>query len=709
MPVLISVLLCAASSVSLFVPFFGSALAACVCSGDKTLVEKQQVLLELVQHPYQRDAQPRLLAIANIWQIETKLDQYTNIAAVKEFLQYHKHGLIGHDEQFTIYNPVHRDQVIALFNLLYYAKNWESLCKSLIWARFNVNAGQFIYALMTVLAHRNDLKGLILPPIYEIDPHFFFPSEVIQYAKLLKESGFHQEEMVDDAHHIVIQSNYTGDKTHLNVEQLMSYFTEDIELNAYYYNFHIAYPFWFGGRKENLRKIHRGEVFLFSHQQLLARYNLERSSNNLAHIEEFSWRGSISTGYYSYLSTRQGYAFAPRDNHHFIYQPNNYFDIDRIITYESRLLDAIDSGYALLTNGTYYNIKTLEGIDAVGNLIHGNPDSFNQRYYRYMDTVYRVLGRSVGSDHQLRETIHPNILEHPETQLRDPAYWQWMNRLNLMWWNFKDNLVPYGSSEISFAPVRILTVQVDELSTYFCPFEADVTNVVDVAPSINGVGRIAQHEGRNFVIKARQWRLHHRPFKISVCVSSLLDVPAVVRIFLGPKFDNEGRAISINENRRNFVLLDASKHELKKGSNIILRSSRDLSFGKAQEQTSFFEMFKGVNLKADTAEAQSGFPNRLLLPKGTECGQIYQLFVHVAPFQPSTIKCSCRLAENRIDSMAHGYPLDRPINERIWHTANMRYHDVTIFHKNYSGSNATTVFTDVLLVDDNVPNALQFD
>lgn len=710
MSVFISVLLCAASSVSLFIPFFGTTLAACICTGDKTLVEKQQLLLELVQHPYQRDVQPRLLAIAATWQIETKLDQYTDITAVTEFLQYHKHGLIGHDEQFSIYNSVHRDQVIALFHLLYCAINWESLCKSLVWARFNVNAGQFIYALMTVLAHRKDLEGLILPPIYEIDPHLFFPSEVIQYAKLLKESGFHNEEMVDDAHHIVIQSNYTGDKTHLNVEQLMSYFTEDIELNAYYHNLHIASPFWFGGRKENLRKIHRGEVFLFKHQQLVARYNLERSSNNLGQIEEFSWRGSITTGYYSYLTTRQGYAFAARDNHHFIYQPNNYFDIDRIITYESRLLDAIDSGYALLPNGTYYNIKTREGIDALGNLIHGNPDSFNQRYYRYMDTVYRVLGRSTGSDHLMRETIQPNILEHPETQLRDPAYWQWMNRLNLMWWNFKENLVPYGTTEISFAPIRILTIEVDALSTYFCPFEADITNAVDVAPLVTGVGRIAQHEGRSFVIKARQWRLHHTPFKINVCVSSLQDMPAVVRIFLGPKFDNEGRTISINENRRNFVLLDVSKQDLKKGSNIILRSSREFSFGKARDRPSFFEMFKGVNLKADTDDAPSGFPNRLLLPKGTECGQIYQLFVHVAPFKPSLNKCSCRLAEHRIDSMAHGYPLDRPINERIWHTANMRYHDVTIFHKNYNEINVTTVVADVLVFDDNnVPNALQFD
>lgn len=703
MKVLISVVLCALISVSLF----DCALAVCACTGNETLLQKQRALLELVQHPHQRDAQPQLLAMATSWIIETKLDHYTNIVAVKEFLQYHKRGLIGANELFTVYNSEHQDQMIALYHLFYYAKDWESLCKTLVWARFNVNSGQFVYALATVLAHRSDLKGLVLPAIYEIDPHLFFPNEVIQVARSVKEDGFGDGKIVDNAFHVVIQSNYSGDKIHVNEEQLMSYFTEDIGLNAYYYEFHIQCPFWLGGRKDHLRKCHRGEVYLFEHQQLLARYNLERSSNNLGHIEEFSWRGSIPTGYYSYLATRCGYPFAPRDNHHVLYQPNNYFDIDRIATYESRLWNTIDSGYALLPNNTFYCIKSFDGVDVLGNLIHGNPDSYHIRYYRYMETVHRVLGRSIGSDHSMRETIYPNIMEHPETQLRDPAYWQWMKRLNLMWWNFKDNLVPYGFAEISFPPVRIMDITVDELNTYFAPFEADITNAVDVAPSVNPFGRISQHAGRDFVIKARQWRLQHKPFKISVFVSSLQDAPSVVRIFLGPKFDNEGRSISLDENRRNFVLLDTFKHELKKGSNIVERNSRELSFGRAQDRIPFFEMFTSEECGC---KVKPGFPNRLLLPKGTECGQTYQLFVHVAPWFPTSNRhCRFGAAASRVDSMSLGFPLDREIDESIWHTPNMRYHDVTIFHKNYYEANATSIASNALVVDKAVPNVLQFD
>lgn len=709
MKVLKSVLLCTVSCVSLLLPCIGSASAVITCKGNGTLVEKQQAILDLLQHPYQRNIQPQLLAMAASWQFELKLDQYTSITALNEFLMHHKHGLIGPDEVFTIYNPVHRDQTIALFQLLYSAKNWESLCNSLVWARFNVNAGQFIYTLSALVAHDQDLKGVVLPAIYEIDPHFFFPAEVINCAAMLMGKGLQNEQIVDGAYTVVIQSNATSDRVHLNQEQLMAYFTEDVGLSAYHYNLHIDWPFWFGGRKERLRSLRRGEVFLFEHQQLVARYNLERISNNLGRIAEFSWRAPIQTGYFSYMRTRQGQAFARRDNHHLMYQPNNYFDVDRLNTYESRLLDAIDSGYLLSTNGSHNTIKMHDGIDKLGNIIHGNPDSYNSRYYRYLETVYRVLGRSIGSDRLMRETIYPNILEHPETQLRDPAYWQWMNRMNSMYWNYKDNMVPYGMSEIIFPPVRILSVGVDELTTYLEPYEADITNAVDIKRPGNLGGRIAQFNGKDFVIKAHQWRLNYTPFKINLRVSSLSDAPSVVRIFLGPKFDSKDRPISFNENRRNFFLLDAFAYELKKGNNVILRNSGEFSYGRTQDRKSFFEMLK-MGMEYDPSKigtGTNGFPNRLLLPKGTEFGQVYQLFVHVAPFHPTTqTHGEYGASGSRIDSMALGYPLDRPINERIWNTPNMRYHDVTIFHRNYNDS---TIIKNVLVhVNSIVPNVLDF-
>lgn len=125
-----------------------------------------------------------------------------------------------------------------------YAKDWDTFCKTITWARFHVNEGMFIYALHAATLHRNDMVGVILPAIYEIYPHYFFTSDVIQKAQNIKMQGLSGTKRVEDVHNIVIKHEYTGDYIHTNRDQKVSYFTEDIGLNSYYYYFHMDYPFW---------------------------------------------------------------------------------------------------------------------------------------------------------------------------------------------------------------------------------------------------------------------------------------------------------------------------------------------------------------------------------------------------------------------------------------------------------------------------------
>lgn len=705
----ISILLCAASLVAVSYAIPGPVSR----DADQAFLVKQSALLELLQHPRQYDLQPALLAVAESWKIEDNYDQYTNIDAAKHFVKHYHHGLIGHDELFSIYNPEHRDQVIALFDVLYYAKNWDVFYKTLVWARFHVNEGQFIYALTVALVHRTDMQGLELPAIYEIRPHSFFNGEVIRRAQLLKQQGFHDRKMVEGVYNIVIHSNYTGAEVHVNDEQRLSYFTEDIGLNAYYYYFHIDYPFWLGGENFNLNKDRRGEFYLFVHQQLLARYYLERLSNDLGHIKEFTWWTPIEAGYYPQLQTYQGYAYAPRENNHVVYRENNYFDIDAIAAKETRLTNAIDWGYALLPNGKFVNITSPEDINVLGNLVHGNPDSVNPRYYSYLESVYRTFGQSFGKDHLLHDTVHPSVLEHPETQLRDPAFWQFMKRHDLMWWNYFANIEPYTVNEIGFDGVHIDSLEVDKLITYFDRFDVDITNAVDIevpaeenVSELHRFGRISHHGGKDLVIKARQWRLNHVPFKINVRVTSTKAVPSVVRIFIGPKFDDGGHLIPLKENAKNFVQLDVFKYDLIAGSNVISRESRDF-IANVQDRTTYFELYKWVMgatkgerpFTLENTEAHSGFPNRLVLPKGKKGGQIYKLFVHIAPYHAPTLEqgtgydkvVSVGIGSGArwVDSLPFGYPLNRPIDELVWFTPNMHYHEVNIFHKKENEINRT--------------------
>lgn len=155
------------------------------------------------------------------------------------------------------------------------------------------------------IVHRPDFQGLELPAIYEIFPHYFFSFDVIQRAQLYKQQGFYGVKKVDGVYNLVIPANYSGHDVYSYEDQKVSYFLEDIGLNAYYYYFHIDYPIWMGGQEYGLYKDRRGEYLLFFHQQLLARYYMERLSNDLGHIPEFTWWTPL-TSYYPNLRTYYG-------------------------------------------------------------------------------------------------------------------------------------------------------------------------------------------------------------------------------------------------------------------------------------------------------------------------------------------------------------------------------------------------------------------
>lgn len=678
-------------------------------AADKDVLYKQKAIFELMQHLHQLNLQPQLLETANNYVIEQNMDHYKNIDAVKDFVVLWKHGFLPLNEVFNVYNSVHLKQVISLFHIFYYANDWQTFYNTILWARYHINPEQFVYALTVALVHRQDLQGLELPAIYEIHPEYFFNSEVIHRAQLLYQQGFRGLKKVEGVYSIVVPANYSGVDIFNNDEQRLSYFTEDIGLNAYNYYLHVDYPFWLGGQEYGLLKDRRGEYYLYMYQQLLARYYLERLSNDLGSIPDVSWYKPISAGFYPQLSTYYGYQFYSRENNHVLYNEDNVFDVEELHYQETRLIEAIEVGYIILPDGTHLNITTPEGIDYLGNLVQGNPDSVNTRFYKYLYALYKVLVPAFGKGHNRLHSVYPTVLERPEAQFRDPFFWQLYKRIiKNFYLRFYEYQSFYHLNEINFEGVKIESIEVDRLITYFDSFDADITNAIDIdlppvseqaASDIQKFGRVTHYQGEDIVIKARQLRLNHLPFKVSINVNSVKAVPAIVRVFLGPKYDVNGHVLDINENRVNYVLLDVIKYDLIAGNNVIIRESRDFAY-TIQDRTTYFELYKWlwsatnsneVPFRLENAEAHNGFPNRLLLPKGKKGGQLFSLFVHVSPYYApaveqytgydDVISTGVGSGARWFDSLSFGYPLDRRIDQTVWNTPNMYYHDVHIFHK----------------------------
>ncbi|XP_031620301.1 larval serum protein 2-like [Contarinia nasturtii] len=675
---------------------------------DAATVQKQKAIFELLQHPYQPGVsvyKQEFYDIVQAFDFEKSYNLFSNVDAVKEFYYLYKKGLMPFNELFSIYNEQHRRQAIALFHVFYYAKDWDTFYKTLLWARYNVNPGLFVYSLHVAIVHRTDFAKLQLPAIYEIFPHYFFSFDVIQRAQLMKQQGFAGVNKIDNnVYNYVIAANYSNSYVHSYDSQEVSYFTEDIGLNAYYYYFNIDFPFWMGSSEYNLYKERRGEYIIFFYQQLLARYYLERLSNDLGTINEFSFYDEV-TGYYPNLRTYYGYPFKSREDGYVGYRQGNFFNIDFINAYEQHLLEAIDSGRFLLSNGTYYDFTYPGGIEHLGNALQGNPDSLNYKYYGYMCMAYKTFGNYLGIGQYFQGTVYPSVLAQPETTLRDPAYWMFMKKVFSFYDKYVTNAGPYAVKEIAYDGVKIESVNVDKLTTYFDKFDADISNAVDVQPLTEDIkselitfGRVHHYNGVDYVIKARQSRLNHLPFQVKINVVSTVATPSVVRIYLGPKYDEYGHMINVNENRYNYFLLDMFKYDMTTGNNVITRESVNF-FHQVKDRTTYYELYQSLmttvvgQTQSENVEAHNGFPSRLLLPKGKKGGQVYQLFVHISPYHapqtpPTNDYGTFAYGFNYVDNLPLYYPLDRPIDEYYWYTPNMYYQDVTIYHKTESEANS---------------------
>lgn len=271
-------------------------------------------------------------------------------------MHYYREGLLPRGEIFSEFFEPQLKQAIALFKLFYYAKDFDTFYKTAAWARNNVNEGMFLYSLSVAIVHRPDTYRIIMPPIYEIYPYYFFNGEVIQKAQQYKQQYYGKELEGKDKVY-TIYANYSGHYLNLNPEQSMGYFMEDVGVNAFYYYYNLYHPFWMSGDEFGLKKDRRGEQYYYLYQQLLARFYLERLSNDFGEIELYNYELFVPTGYYPSLRYANGLEFPIRPNyarlHEYFYNYGQKYSFKGRYSFsytivqdlERRIRDTIDSGF----------------------------------------------------------------------------------------------------------------------------------------------------------------------------------------------------------------------------------------------------------------------------------------------------------------------------------------------------------------------------
>lgn len=640
-----------------------------------------------------------------------------------EFWELNRLGFLPKDEIFSIFNQRHRREVIALFKIFYYAKDYTTLYKTACWARLFMNEGLFVYSLSVALVQRSDTAMIDLPPIYEIYPEYFYNSDVIRETQkarqLYKDRPRTPVEPIQDPHStetypnpteygttvetpaersideklngqpnqpqpsyppwyaflpetlhpmwmnpqyrmgpdamteqlaqaqimqeqlrsklsskledqdgidpntfngITIDANYSRQGGDVNRELILSYFTEDVGLSAYYYYYNIYYPFWLPNELINFETDRRGEQFYYMIQQLLARYYLERLSNGLGDVAILDYMMPIRTGYYPLMSYPNGRKFPVRPDKLWLRMEramentrfdNNYTNSYAFVRdYERRIKDAIDLGYVTTVSIYFfifsYPLTTIfskstgkqiylydeSGFETLGNMIEGNMESPNGRFYGSLQIFARMLLGNVQPLLEQQEyVIVPSVLEHFETSLRDPVFYQFFKRMLMHFQRYLNNVPPYSTKELLMPGVKIEDVEIDErLTTYFENYYVDISNAV--------YSKNIGHDVRRIPVRVRQMRLNHEPFRYTMNINSDKAYAGLVKVFIGPKYDEIGRRLEITESRLDFVEIDKFPVSLTPGMNNIRRSSSENFYSR--DRTSYREMYKRIMLAIST-------------------------------------------------------------------------------------------------------------
>lgn len=103
---------------------------------DKDFLMKQKAILEVFQHVHQKEVHTTLWTDSKNFKYVDYLGKFDNQDYVKDFFTHFEHGrLIDFDVPFTPVYDEHMKEAKMLFNVFFYAKDWETFYKTVEWAR----------------------------------------------------------------------------------------------------------------------------------------------------------------------------------------------------------------------------------------------------------------------------------------------------------------------------------------------------------------------------------------------------------------------------------------------------------------------------------------------------------------------------------------------------------------------------------------------
>ncbi|XP_061382609.1 phenoloxidase subunit 2-like [Danaus plexippus] len=597
----------------------------------------------------------------------TDLIPLKNLNKLPEFPKASK---LPKDSEFSLFLPSHQEMAKEVMEVLLAVpeNQLQDLLSTCAYSRMHLNPQLFNYCFSVALMHRQDTKNVQLQNHVETFPSKFMNSQVFGQARETAALQAKGSPRIP----IIIPRDFTA--TDLDVEHRLAYFREDIGVNLHHWHWHLVYPFS-APRREMVAKDRRGELFLYMHQQIIARYNGERLNNMLPRVKKFSnWSEAIPEAYYpklDNLTTSRGWP--PRQ------AGMKWQDLDRpvdnlkltvgdMMRWRRNVEDAISTGFVILPDGSTQPLDA----DTLGNMVEASILSPNPELYGALHNNGHNFTAYI-HDPQHRYLESTSVMADEATTMRDPFFYRWHAFVDDLYQKFKESesVTRYTRSQLDNPGVQIANVRVvsdsgpdNTLNTFWMQSDVELSKGLDFSE-------------RGSVL-ARFTHLNHRNFRYEIDVMNSGEARlTTVRIFMAPSVDERNLPWILNDQRKMFIEMDKFVTTLNAGPNKIIRSSMESSVTIPFEQT-----FRDLSRPNDqtTGELTStsfcgcGWPQHMLVPKGTEAGAQHDLFVMLSNYDldsvnnPDGSQMTCKEAssycglKDRLypDRRSMGFPFDRP-------------------------------------------------
>ena len=175
--------------------------------------------------------------------------------------------------------------------------------------------------------------------------------------------------------------------SNLDKEHRLWYFREDLGVNLHHWHWNLVYPVQASDRSI-VDKDRRGELFYYMHEQIIARYNSERFSNNLHRVMRLNnLRAPIAEGYFPKLySSNASRAWAARAAGATLKDINRsmenfHVDLSELERWIERVHDAINQKFVINADGQRIELTASNGIDILGNIVEASMLSPNREFH----------------------------------------------------------------------------------------------------------------------------------------------------------------------------------------------------------------------------------------------------------------------------------------------------------------------------------------